>query len=40
MLLMSPVVFSGWLVRFLESAYEPEKEKVRAKRRSTLSCRL
>ena len=28
MLLMSPVVFSGWLVRFFESAYEPEKEKV------------
>jgi hypothetical protein len=37
---MSPVVFSGWLVRFFESAYEPEKEKVRTKRRSTLSCRL
>ena len=40
MLLMSPVVFSGWFVRFFESAYEPENENVRAMRRSTRSCRL
>ena len=40
MLLMSPVVFSGWFVMFFDSAYEPENEKLRAKRRSTRSCRL
>ena len=40
MLLISPVVFSGWFVMFFESAYEPDSEKVRAIRRSTRSCRL
>ena len=40
MLLINPCVFSGWFVRFFESAYEPEIEKVRAIRRSTRNCRL
>jgi hypothetical protein len=30
MLLISPVVFSGWFVRFFDNAYEPEIENVRA----------
>ena len=40
MLLMRPVVFSGWFVRLLDNAYEAENENVRAIRRSTRSCML
>ena len=40
MLLIRPVVFSGWFVRFFDNAYEIEPEKLRAMRRSALNWRL
>ena len=40
MLLMRPVVFSGWFVRLLDNAYDAENDNVRAIRRSTRSCML